>query len=207
LVFSWPRTLLQRVPNDAVRTLPRWGLNGILAAMPVRHPERPTSDDLFPISDDLFSAAAKKSRPADIAAPQPTVSPNTSSASPRYLLPNDLSGALAQLDDREIDSLLAAVTDEAIRRGRLTPASKAKLAETTQTADRLPKPRTPGRATATRHQETDGEGAQSLTVGQTNAVRAAFMAGVKPSVIARQFGISQAAVRKALSSDTHARKP
>jgi hypothetical protein len=43
--------------------------------------------------------------------------------------------------------------------------------------------------------------AASLTRGQVNAVRAAFKAGVTPSRIARQFGLSHADVRKALSSD------
>ena len=42
----------------------------------------------------------------------------------------------------------------------------------------------------------------SLTRGKINAVRAAFKAGIKPSVIARQFGISQSDVRKVLASDT-----
>jgi transposase-like protein len=41
-----------------------------------------------------------------------------------------------------------------------------------------------------------------LTTGRLNAVRAAFKAGVKPSAIARQFGISQSDVRKALSQGT-----
>ncbi len=40
-----------------------------------------------------------------------------------------------------------------------------------------------------------------LTQGKLNAVRAAFKAGVTPSRIARQFGISQSDVRKALASD------
>ena len=35
-----------------------------------------------------------------------------------------------------------------------------------------------------------------LTPGKLNAVRAAFKAGVKPSQIARQFGLSQSDVRK-----------
>jgi transposase-like protein len=39
-----------------------------------------------------------------------------------------------------------------------------------------------------------------LTQGKLNAVRAAFKAGVTPSRIARQFGISLADVRKALAS-------
>ena len=42
----------------------------------------------------------------------------------------------------------------------------------------------------------------SLTRGKINAVRAAFKEGIKPSVIARQFGISQSDVRKVLASDT-----
>jgi DNA-binding transcriptional regulator LsrR (DeoR family) len=38
-----------------------------------------------------------------------------------------------------------------------------------------------------------------LTRGQINAVRAVFKAGIKPSRIARQFGLSQSDVRKALA--------
>jgi DNA-binding CsgD family transcriptional regulator len=41
----------------------------------------------------------------------------------------------------------------------------------------------------------------SLTRGQLNAVRSAFKAGITPARIARQFGISQSNVRKALASD------
>jgi hypothetical protein len=41
----------------------------------------------------------------------------------------------------------------------------------------------------------------SLTRGQVNAVRSAFKAGIKPSRIARQFGVSQSDVRKVLASD------
>jgi predicted DNA binding protein len=40
----------------------------------------------------------------------------------------------------------------------------------------------------------------ALTRGQVNAVRAAFKAGITPSRIARQFGISQSDVRKVLAS-------
>ena len=50
-----------------------------------------------------------------------------------------------------------------------------------------------------RRQEVAEDGAGSLTTGKLNAVRAAFKAGVKPSAIARQFGISQSDVRKALA--------
>jgi hypothetical protein len=41
----------------------------------------------------------------------------------------------------------------------------------------------------------------SLTSGQVNAVRSAFRAGITPARIARQFGISQSNVRKALAAD------
>jgi predicted DNA-binding protein (UPF0251 family) len=41
----------------------------------------------------------------------------------------------------------------------------------------------------------------ALTSGKLNAVRAAFKAGITLSRIARQFGISQSDVRKALASD------
>jgi hypothetical protein len=45
-----------------------------------------------------------------------------------------------------------------------------------------------------------------LTKGQLNAVRAAFKAGVRPSAIARQFGLSQSDVRKALAAEARERK-
>ena len=43
--------------------------------------------------------------------------------------------------------------------------------------------------------------AAPLPQGKLNAVRAAFKAGITPSRIARQFGISLANIRKALASD------
>jgi hypothetical protein len=46
-----------------------------------------------------------------------------------------------------------------------------------------------------------------VTRGKLNAVRAAFKAGVKPSQIARQFGLPQTEVRKALASDVSGRTP
>jgi hypothetical protein len=43
---------------------------------------------------------------------------------------------------------------------------------------------------------------KSCSTGRQNAVRAALKAGIKPSQIARQFGIPQSDVRKVLASDT-----
>jgi transposase-like protein len=45
------------------------------------------------------------------------------------------------------------------------------------------------------------EVAPPLAQGKLNAVRAAFKAGVRPSRIAREFGVSLSDVRKALASD------
>ena len=82
---------------------------------------------------------------------------------------------MKQLEDQELDQLLEAVLAEQRRRGRKSPA--------------------PDESSRKRR----GEAGVPLTVGKLNAVRAAFKAGVKPSQIARQFGISQSDVRKALA--------
>jgi hypothetical protein len=94
---------------------------------------------------------------------------------PRHVLPADLPKAVRQLDDKELDRLLSAVTSEQKRRGKkLTAVSRERGVEVAAAAP--------------------------LTQGKLNAVRAAFKAGITPSRIARQFGISQADVRKALAS-------
>jgi predicted DNA-binding protein (UPF0251 family) len=92
--------------------------------------------------------------------------------------------AIKQLDDQELDRLQAAVLAEQQRRGR-NPAVSVEPPE---------KPRIEAPAV-------------HLTPGKTNAVRAAFKAGVKPSQIARQFGLSQADVRKALATDASKQAP
>jgi hypothetical protein len=82
---------------------------------------------------------------------------------------------------------------EAERRGRLS-------------AQQRPKEKFAADAKAQTHQRPVRDGAGSLTTGKLNAVRAAFKAGVKPSAIARQFGISQSDVRKALATEGRDRK-
>ncbi len=81
-----------------------------------------------------------------------------------------------QLDDQELDRLLAAVIAEQKRRGRRPPASDESSRKRKVEATSVP-----------------------LTQGKLNAVRAAFNAGVTPSRIARQFGISHSDIRKALA--------
>ena len=119
------------------------------------------------------------------AVPKGKTGPDSLASQQRHFLPEELAGALKRLDDVEIDALLAAVTTEAERRGRRSPDP----AKEKRVIDAKPQ----------RRQEAVEVGAGSLTTGKLNAVRAAFEAGVKLSAIARQFGISQSDVRKALA--------
>jgi hypothetical protein len=124
---------------------------------------------------DLFSlrsARAASSR----ADPASAVTPPTSN--PRHILPGDLPNAIKQLEDHEFDRLLSAVLAEQKRRRN-----------------------TSGKPNATSHKRPVKTAASSLTPGKVNAIHAAFKAGVRPSQIARTFGLSQADVRKALASD------
>ena len=112
-------------------------------------------------------------------------------ASRRHLLPRDLPGALKHLNDSELDALHKATLDELKRRDRL-PSTVMKQSTP---AHLTPHPR-----------QTPSDREVSLTRGQLNAVRAAFKAGVKPAAIARQFGISQSDIRKALAAEVRDRK-
>jgi hypothetical protein len=103
------------------------------------------------------------------------------------VLPKNLRKAVKHLSDDELDLLHAAILEEMERRGRLPPSD--------QTTNRSP------RADKSSHGRQEEAATVSLTRGQVNAVRAAVKAGIKPSVIARQFGLSQSDVRKVLASD------
>jgi predicted DNA binding protein len=117
----------------------------------------------------------------------------TSAPEQRHVLPKDLPNSVKHLTDRELDLLITAAVEEAKRRGKAPPR--------VQTDESVPK-----RSLRTDHRRQVEAAAVSLTRGQINAVRAAFKAGIKPSLIARQFGISQSDVRKVLASDTMTRR-
>jgi DNA invertase Pin-like site-specific DNA recombinase len=129
---------------------------------------------------DLFSHSSA-SQPSSPTGNSP-VAPSKITASSRHILPADLPNAIEQLDDQEFDRLLAAVLAEQKRRDRKLAASDE-------------------RSRKKRVEESN----ISLAQGKLNAVRAAFKAGVTPSRIARQFGISQSDVRKALAGDASKR--
>jgi len=118
-------------------------------------------------------------------APPPSGAAKPAAAATRYVLPEGLTLALRTMADVEFDRLLTSVTAEARRRGRVP---EAPTREKSVTAEK-PQPKVTGTVAAP---------PGSLTTGQTNAVRAAFRAGVKLSAIARQFGLSPAQVKKAL---------
>src|SRR5437660_3649394 len=147
--------------------------------MPPRRP-KDTTLDLF-----ATPATAKTTDRSDDA--QSRTELKRTASQPRHLLPKDLAGALARMGDAEIDSLLKAVTTEARRRDRLAPHQ--------------PGEETGADARSHRGRVTADAGAASLTTGKLNAVRAAFKAGVRPSAIARQFGVSQSDARKALAAE------
>jgi hypothetical protein len=127
-----------------------------------------------PSTHDLFSAASGR-EPSSPLLPD---SPAAAAPLRRQILLNDLTNAIKHLEDKELDQLFSAVLAELKRRGKNRPHADESLPKRRVEAVAVP-----------------------LTQGKLNAVRAAFKAGVTPSRIARQFGISQSDVRKALASD------
>jgi DNA-binding NarL/FixJ family response regulator len=128
-------------------------------------------------SPDLFSPSSGRDRNSSLDSSSADASTNAAHdpmSSRPHVLPSNLDTAIKQLDDEELDRLFSAVVAEQKRRGK----------------------RPPNLDERTRHNHP---APSSLTRGQVNAVLAAFKAGVTPSRIARQFGLSQADVKKALT--------
>ena len=155
-----------------------------------RNPTEQAAPDLFS-TDKVRDTSPSPSKP--IAATETAADTSTQ----RHVLPKNLSYAVTQLSDTELDQLCKAAFDEAKRRRRFrwsigtdsTPSSRRQSDLVTKRAPPTDKRRKADIAEV------------PLTRGQLNAVRAAFKAGITPLRIARQFGISQANVRKALASD------
>ena len=135
-----------------------------------RHPTRFLSDFVDEPSTNQASGASAKRIPG------------------RSVLPKDLPTAISYLEDEEFDRLFRATVDEARRRGRLPNSVEARRETTSAISEEARKK--PSREAVP----------VPLTRGQVSAVRAAFKAGITPPRIARQFGLSQSDVRKALAS-------
>jgi hypothetical protein len=128
---------------------------------------------------DLFSSAPPRegpSRASEWRSSPAIIHTPRSEVPSRHVLPADLPNAVRHLNDQELDQLLSAVIAEQKRRGKKLSAE------------------------ISRKQRVETAAAVHLTQGKLNAVRAAYKAGVTPSRIARQFGISLSEVRKALAS-------
>jgi predicted DNA-binding protein (UPF0251 family) len=144
-----------------------------------RQPAEQSTPELFP-NDRVRDASPPQPKPST-----PKATPE--SAPQRHILPKNLRSAVKHLSDGELDLMHAATLEEMKRRGR-TPSADSSLPA---------RPNLIPQTEKRRHVDTTEV---PLTRGQVNAVRAAFKAGITPSRIARQFGISQSNVRKALAS-------
>jgi hypothetical protein len=133
------------------------------------------------IKPDLFSAQQSPgiSSPSASEPKPPLRTDEPAAASPSYALPTNLPSALRHLDDDQLERLLAAVLAERQARG----GKNLSVSDESRPKRRIK------------------EVAAPLAQGKLNAIRAAFKAGVRPSRIARQFGVSLSDVRKALASD------
>lgn len=183
--------------------LPPRNDGGIIGVMPARRTQG--------LSADLFTTAAGtrvlQPEPSD-GTPQVVLDPVTPPSSARHVLPKDLPGALARLSDSELDKLVAAAIDEAKKRERLPLNLVGNSLEADQPSHNAPRERAPVRhGVSPKRQSNANDVPSSWTRGQLSAVRAAFKAGVKPSVIARQFRVSQSDVRKVLAAEARERKP
>jgi hypothetical protein len=173
--------------------LPRQTARGIVRCMPLSRTQQPAAD--------LFWAAGAHT-PAHLTSAQQSAAAVSAAdkSSRRHVLPRDLSNALQQLDDLELDRLFATTRHELHRRGRLpTSAPAIRPATNIGADDRASKPSTATEESSKRRRSDEPNVA--LTQGQVNAVRATFKAGITPSRIARQFGISQSDVRRVLASE------
>ena len=173
---------------------------GIVGSMPLSRTQQETAD--------LFQAAGvqescRSHTPARLTSAQRSAAAvsGAEKLSSRHVLPRDLSNALKQLDDGELDRLFAATCHELQRRGRsLTSTPVIRPTTHMGTEQRASDQSTTTEASPERRQPEQPYVA--LPQGRVNAVRAAFKAGITPSRIARQFGISQSDVRKVLASES-----
>jgi len=173
---------------------------GIVGSMPLSRTQQETAD--------LFQAAGvqescRSHTPARLTSAQRSAAAvsGAEKLSSRHVLPRDLSNALKQLDDGELDRLLEATRHELQRRGRsLTSTPVIRPTTHMGTEQRASDQSTTTEASPERRQPEQPYVA--LPQGRVNAVRAAFKAGITPSRIARQFGISQSDVRKVLASES-----
>ena len=99
-------------------------------------------------------------------------------ASSRYVLPKDLEAAIKHLDDQQLDRLVSVALEERARRKKPPVPEKSRWKRNAEAVSPL------------------------LRQGKLNAVLAAFKAGITPSRIVREFGLSRSDVQRALAGDS-----
>jgi predicted DNA-binding protein (UPF0251 family) len=172
---------------------------GIVGSMPSSRTQQQTAD-LFRAAGAQESCRAHT--PARLTSAQQSAAvASAEKLSSRHVLPRDLSNALKQLDDGELDRLFAATRHELRRRGRLLTSTPVNRPTTHMGQSSAPRINQQQRENSPERRQSE-EPNVALTQGQVNAVRATFKAGITPSRIARQFGISQSDVRKVLASES-----
>jgi hypothetical protein len=149
--------------------------------MAKRH--RPTQQ-----TPDLFAAATPQGLRHE-----PLPATNEPAPERRCILPRDLPAALTRLTNEELEALAKVVTGELHRRNLRADAEPV--------SRERPRPILFSKAEGKKpsQKRTTKSEVPSLTQSQINAIRAAFKVGVKPTMIVRQFGVSHAAIRQALS--------
>ena len=149
---------------------------------------------------DLFSTVVGREDSSPPPKPPATGATLDSALTRRHVLPTNLHNAVTHLNDEELDLLHEATLGEMKRRGRFPQTIGAGSAQSPPRPPNLETKRQPSKGKIPHQRKVDlVEG--TLTRGQVNAVRSAFKAGISPARIARQFGLSQSNVRKALASD------
>ena len=124
--------------------------------------------------------------------PAPTAEAVSADAHPRIgaaMLPTDLDGAMRALDDEAFERLSKAVEQEARRRmvhhtPQSPPPAPTKPLEKSEKAASVP---------------PKASAIQGLTPAKARLIRAAAKAGLKPSAMVREFGVTIAMVRAVLS--------
>jgi len=139
---------------------------------------------------DLFSTDEVRENSAAPIESGPDRAKRVLSSSQRHVLPENLDHAVKQLTDDELMQLVEVVLQEAERRGK-SPLQTSGLLQPSRSTEPQ-KHRSTEKTSSRKHVVAD----VVLSPGKLNAVRAAFKAGVTPSRIAKEFGISQVIVRK-----------
>jgi hypothetical protein len=156
-----------------------------------RESTQQTTPDLFSTDAVRDVSAASIKSGSDTAARVPA-------ASQRHVLPENLDLAVKQLTDDELIQLLEVALQEAKQRGKSPLRAGGDPMQSSRQTEEVAQKHPQIENVSNRKRVEVAE--VTLSPGKLNAVRAAFKAGVTPSRIARQFGISQANVRKALAA-------